>query len=153
MWYKAAAIPSMVTTMATPPYSHPTFQQDPLQASNILTPLRYATWQGHLRPHPHQDLVQYFLQGISTGFRIEFDGSSTQSAKNNMKSAVDHPAVIDDCLHDELSVGRISGPYMPSMCPYVHINRFGVIPKNHHNFRLKQLSTTTKAFHDYSTGV
>ena len=109
----------------------PLFSKTPLQASNILTPLRYTTWQGHLRPHPHQDLVQYFLQGIATGFRIGFDGSSTQSAKNNLKSAVDHLAVIDDYLHDELSLGRISGPYRPSMCPDVHINRFGVIPKNH----------------------
>ena len=53
------------------------------------------------------------------------------SAKNNSKSAVDHPTVIDDYLHNELSLGRISGPYVLSVCPDVHINRFGVIPKNH----------------------
>ena len=57
-------------------------------------------------------------------------GSSTHSAKNNLKSTLDHPTVIDDYLQHELSLGRISGPYLPSMCPDVHINRFGVIPKN-----------------------
>ena len=31
----------------------------------------------------------------------------------------------------EISLGRISGPCLPSMCPDVHINRFGVIPKNY----------------------
>ena len=51
------------------------------------------------------------------------------SAKNNLKSALDHPTVIDDYLHHELSLGRISGPYLASMCPDVHINRFGVLPK------------------------
>ena len=123
----------MVTTVARPPYSYPTFQQDPLtsQASYIHTPLIHATWLHHLRHHPHQDLVQYFLQCISTGFRVGFDGRGTHSAKNNLQSAVDHPTMVDDYLHHELSLGRISGPYSPTRCPDVHINRFGVIPKNH----------------------
>jgi len=34
-------------------------------------------------------------------------------------------------LKKELTLGRISGPYPPSTCARVHINRFGVIPKNH----------------------
>ena len=108
----------------------PLFSKTPIQATGILTPLRYATQRCYLQPHPRQDLVQFFLQDISTGFRIGFDGSSMHSAKNNLKSALDHPTVIDDYLHHELSLGRISGPYLPSMCPDVHINRFRVIPKN-----------------------
>ena len=60
-----------------------------------------------------------------------FDGSGTCSAKNNLQSAVAHPTVVDDYIHHELSLERISGPYSPSMCPDVHINRFGVIPKNY----------------------
>ena len=109
----------------------PLFNKTPVQASYIHTPLTHATWMQHLRHHSHQDLVQYFLQYISTGFRVGFDGSSTHSTKNNLQSAVDHPTVVDDYLHDELSLGRISGPHSPSVCPDVHINRFGVIPKNH----------------------
>ena len=109
----------------------PLFSKIPLQASYIRTPLIHAIWLHHLQHHPHQDLVQYFLQGISTGFRVGFDGSHTHSAKNNLQSAVDHSTVVDDYLHNELSLGRISGPYSASMCPDVHINRFGVIPKNH----------------------
>ena len=100
------------------------------QASYICTPLIHTTWLHHLRLYPHQDLVQYFLEGISIGFRVGFDGSGLHSAKNNLQSAVEHPTVIDNYLH-ELSLGRISGPYSPLICPDVHINRFGVIPKNH----------------------
>jgi len=40
----------------------------------------------------------------------------------------DHLIVMDSY---ELSLGRISGPYPPSRCPGVHLNRFGVITKNH----------------------
>ena len=39
--------------------------------------------------------------------------------------------MIDDYLHKEVSLGRLSGPYPPYSCPSVQINRFGVIPKNH----------------------
>ena len=100
-------------------------------ASSIHTPLIPAAWLRNLRHHPHQDLVQYFLQSITTGFRLGSDGSITKSAKKNLRSAADHPAIVDDYLHKELLLGRISGPYPPSTCPGIHINRFGVIPKNH----------------------
>ena len=60
-----------------------------------------------------------------------FNGSSTHPAKKNLQSAVDHPTVVDEYLHNELSLGRISGQYSPSNCPGVHVNKFGVIPKNH----------------------
>ena len=109
----------------------PLFSKTPLQASHIHTPLNHAAWLHHLRHHPHQDLVQYFLQCISSGFRVGFDGTGTRSAKNNLQSVVAHPTVVDDYIHHELSLERISGPYSPSMCPDVHINRFGVIPKNY----------------------
>ena len=58
-----------------------------------------------------------------------FEGSGTCSAKNNLQSAVAHCTVVDDYIHHELSLGRISGPYSPSLCPDVHINRFGIIPR------------------------
>ena len=44
-----------------------------------------------------------------------FDRSGTCSAKNNLQSAVAHPTVVGDYIHYELSLGRISGPYSPSM--------------------------------------
>ena len=34
-------------------------------------------------------------------------------------------------IHHELSLERISSPCSPSMCSDVHINRFGVMPKNY----------------------
>ena len=77
------------------------FSKTPLQASHIHTPLIHAAWLHHLRHHPHQDQVQYFLQCISTGFRVRFDGSSTQSAKNNLQSTVAYPTVVDDYIHHE----------------------------------------------------
>ena len=46
--------------------------------------------------------------------------------------------MINDYFQKEVSLGRLSSPYPPSSCPGVHINRFGVIPKNqwHDSWRL-----------------
>ena len=35
---------------------------------------------------------------------------STRSAKNNLQSAVAHSTMVDDYIHHELSLERISGP-------------------------------------------
>ena len=75
--------------------------------------------------------MQYFWQGIILGFRVGSSGSIIQSAKKNLKSAAEHPTVTDNYLQKEVVIGRLSSPYPPSTCPSVHINRFGVIPKNH----------------------
>ena len=79
-----------------------TFSKTPLQASHIHTPLNHATWLHHLRHHPHQNLVRYFLKCISSGFRVGFDGSSTCSAKNYLYSAVAYPTVVDDYIHQHV---------------------------------------------------
>ena len=75
--------------------------------------------------------MQYFLTSISNGFQIRFHGTSLQSAKKNLVSVATHPEVVEDYLKHELSLGRMSGPYPISLCPKVHVNRFGVIPKSH----------------------
>ena len=86
------------------------FSKTPLQASHIHTPLIHATWLHHLRDHSHQDLVQYLLQCISTDLEWGLKEAVHTQAKNNLQSAIAHPTVVDDYIHHELSLGRISGP-------------------------------------------
>ena len=77
-------------------------------------------------------LVHFTLLGIQEGFRIGFrkQPSSLNSARRNLKGALDHPIVVSDYLSTEISLGRILGPYLPAAVPQVHISRFGVIPKS-----------------------
>ena len=84
-----------------------------------------------MRDYPYQDLVKFFLERISNGFQVGYNGSNFQSAGKNLTSATAHPDVVDKYLHHELSLGWMSGLYPTSACPDVHISRFGVIPKNH----------------------
>ena len=103
----------------------------PMEACHIQTPLNKATWQYHLRDYPYQELVKFFLESVSNGFRIGYNGINLQSAKKNLTSATAHPDVVDKYLHHELLLRRMSGPYPTLACSDVHISRFGVIPKNH----------------------
>ena len=103
----------------------------PMEARHITTPLNKATWQHHLQDYPFQELVKFFLEGISNGFWVGYNGCNLQSAGRNLISATAHPDVVNKYLHHELLLGRMSGPFPTSACPEVHISRFGVIPKNH----------------------
>jgi len=64
------------------------------------------------------------------------DWAQMEVCYSQQKSATDHPNVVDDYLKKESPLGWISGPYPSSTCPRVHINRFGVIPKNHQQDKL-----------------
>ena len=102
-----------------------------LEAIYIETPLIKDAWNNHLCNHPHQSLVHFFLQSLSTGFQIVFKGSTLQSAKKNLQSTVDHPQVVEGYISNELVLRRMSGPYSTSSCTHVYMNRFGVLPKIH----------------------
>ena len=55
-------------------------------------------------------------------------GQSCLLAKNNMQSALQHPAVIEEYPAEEVRLGRLLPlPWGTS----VHVSRFGVIPKGH----------------------
>ena len=86
-----------------------------------------------LKYHPDGEYKEYLLAGLGRGFRIGFDYGShrCRSAKTNMKSALQNPAVVDRYLATEVGLGRILGPLEPSSLPLVVINKFGVIPKSH----------------------
>ena len=47
-----------------------------------------------------------------------------------MRSAFDHPSVVDDYLKVEVSCGRVAVPFTTPPVPGLHVSRFGVIPKN-----------------------
>ena len=105
----------------------------PPSACEINTPLNTQNWHKCLCRHPNQELVSYFLKGLSAGFRIGLctPVHSLHSAHKNLQGALLHPQVVDDYLQTELLLGRISGPFQKSQCSTVQISRFGVIPKHH----------------------
>ena len=99
---------------------------------SLVTPLLVSQFQAELSDYPDQSAAAYVLTGLREGFRIGFDASSVSllSAPSNMRSALEHPSVVDDNLQVEVSRGRVAGPFATPPVPGLHVSRFRVIPKN-----------------------
>lgn len=98
----------------------------------INTPLNWTQWEECLADHPDSAYRNYLISGIRDGFRIGFDYNLAPQLRNacsNMQTAIQRPEVIRKYLAEECSEGRVLGPLNPSLYPFVHTNRFGVIPK------------------------
>ena len=64
-----------------------------------------------LQTHPDSNFVEYVLCGITEGFDIGFIGPPEETRSGNLKSALEHPEVIDSYLEEEIQAGRIEGPF------------------------------------------
>ena len=89
-------------------------------------------WQAVLGVHPDQLFATYILTGIQYGFRIGFSRCQHLApAIRNSPSATAHPEVVEQYLTEEISAGRIIGPFSEDVIPEFQISRMGVIPKGH----------------------
>ena len=107
------------------PESHPNLAQQ------AQSPLKPVVWATALKTHPDPTLAYYITEGIKHGFRIGYDYSnhSCNHAHGNLPGAKDHPDIISKYLSDELSKGRMLGPFPVGAIPGIQISRIGVIPK------------------------
>jgi len=73
-----------------------------------------------LRFHPNRQKVNFVLNGLRHGFHLGFSPSQKlKSAKKNKLSAALHPSVVDQYLANEVSLGRVAGPFS------VHLHNSG----------------------------
>lgn len=107
--------------------------QVPKEWRAVETPLACDEWGRALRDHPDRAFVEYLVRGMREGFRIGYQYGKRKcvGAKANMKSAEENDQVVDEYVAKEVQLGRVVGPLEEAQHPAVHINRFGVIPKNH----------------------
>ena len=100
-------------------------------ACRVTTPLVFTTWRHFLATHPDQEMVQFFLQGLVTGFKVGFNyhHASLRPTKKNLRSALEHPDVVQEYLKNEIREKRVIGPFEKGMIPLAQINRFGVKSK------------------------
>ena len=97
---------------------------------SAVTPLQADQFAWELRCHPDRQKVNFVVDGIRHGFPLGFSPSQKlKSAKYNKPSAAQHPSVVDQYLANEVSLGRVAGPFSVPPYPNLHISSFGVIPK------------------------
>lgn len=93
--------------------------------------LRGATWQEGLCNHPDRWLCEFLARGLHNGFHLTYLAQRTRlrPVKWNILSPYEHPQVVDAYLANECRLCRVLGPF-PQPLGALHINRFGVIPKD-----------------------
>ena len=97
---------------------------------SAVSPLKVDQFCRELSHHPNPQLVSSVLDGIRHGFKLGFSHHQPlRSARRNKPSAYAHPAVIDEYLANEVSLGRVAGPFTSPPFPFLHVSSFGVIPK------------------------
>jgi hypothetical protein len=68
----------------------------------IHSPLRVDEWSKLLQEHPDQEYVAFLIWGMTFGFRIGFDRTQKlRPSGRNLKSALEHPAIVSDYLKQE----------------------------------------------------
>lgn len=103
---------------------------NPLPPVSVVSPLKPEVFAAKLSQHPDQHLVAFVLDGLRNGFHLGFQHSKKlKSAKSNKASANQHSEVIDRYLANEVSLGRVAGPFSSPPFPHLHVSSFGVIPK------------------------
>ena len=110
----------------------PVYVKVPPAATAISSPLKVNNWKRLLSDHLNRPLVDFFINGITEGFRIGFKQQSKllQSAKRNLTCALQYPGTVKN-LTEEIAAGRVAGPFPKSIVPQAHVSQFGIVPINH----------------------
>ena len=97
---------------------------------SAVSPLNLEEFLKELASHPDQQQVFYVLQGLQHGFRLGLHSAhKLKPAKRNKPSALHHAHIVNAYLANEVSLGKVAGPFSSSPFPRLHISSFGVIPK------------------------
>ena len=79
----------------------------PRVAQTVSTFLDLSTWCYFLCGYSDRDLVHFFLQGLSEGFRVRFhhyQHTVLKSARQNLTCTIPHPNVMDEYLQAEVKL-------------------------------------------------
>jgi hypothetical protein len=75
-------------------------------------------------------LSGYLCQGFLFGLSLDFHGPPLRNSSTNLRSAFQHPDVVDLKLSKEINAGRVRGPYdVPPFGEGFNVSPIGLHPK------------------------
>ena len=109
-------------------------QTDKVVKSQIpVTPVNVSLLHTLLQTHPDKQFVNFLCQGLSFGFRVGYKGKRFPRQAKNLPSAFQQPQAIEKNLLDEVTLGRVAGPFEVSPFPNFQIHPLGLVPKKDSN--------------------
>lgn len=89
-----------------------------------------------LRDHPDRALVDYVVHGLRFGFDIGFSGPDLPTRPQNLKSARENKAPVQQAINKEIARGHTAGPFPDPPFPITHCSPIGSAPKKDGSVRL-----------------
>ena len=110
------------------PHVNPSSPAPRLPSPPLPTPIRVHTlcllFSGYIR-----STVEFLRSGFTDGFPLHYEGDHVSFETTNLKSALEHPEVVDAKIKKELDAHRLAGPFHFPPFPIFHVSPIRVVPK------------------------
>lgn len=107
----------------TPPLPSPG-----LSGLHLPTPIRLNNLCHLLSGYIHST-VEFLHSGFSKRFPLHYEGDHMSFETTNLRSALEHPELVDAKLKKELDAHRLAGPFPSPPFPVFRVSPIGVVPK------------------------
>ena len=108
----------------------------PITSHAPHTPLRPQVFAQFLSSHPDEAFVSEPIHSLTHGFSIGYTGPRTPLTAPNLRSASEHPHIVDKALQKEVAELRMAGPYPNPPYTNLRCSGLGVVPKKDGTWRL-----------------
>ena len=108
----------------------------PITSHAPHTPLRPQVFARFLSSHPDEAFVSELIHSLTHGFSIGYTGPRTPLTAPNLRSASEHPHIVDKALQKEVAELRMAGPYPNPPYTNLRCSGLGVVPKKDGTWRL-----------------
>ena len=125
---------SMMTTKENQATNPP--DQNEINVSSLPTPICVKTLTNLLSGYPDSSFVYQLCNIFRQGARIGFHGQRTHRFSKNLPTASSNPTIVSSNLANEVSLGRMAGPFVTPPFQNFQISPIGLVPKkNSDKFR------------------
>ena len=82
-----------------------------------------------LQGHPNQSLVCEVVIGFRQGFKLKYHGPHQGQIHHNLRSAFQHPKLLQQHLDKEVKLNRMLGPFVQKLLQNLICSPVGMVPK------------------------
>jgi hypothetical protein len=94
------------------------------------SPLNTIMIENCLEDYPDFNTKQELIEGLKFGFKLEYTGPRIPTACSNSTSVLQNGKAVREKLSKEISLGRISGPFLSPPFPPFRSSPLALIPKS-----------------------
>ena len=94
------------------------------------SPINTTALANEMKDYPFDDEKALLLDGFRFGFRIPYHGPREKRLSKNHGSALKQPDIIWKKLQEEISLGRVAGPFDVIPLQNLIVSPIGLVPKS-----------------------